>query len=256
VTRQASISATDFSRTAPDYAATMAMALAPVAAKVVARAMLRSGETVLDVGTGTGTAARLAAGEGRRVIGLDAAAGMLQIARAQSPDIEFIEADFTSVPFEDGSVDALIAVHALLFAGDRIATLEEWRRVTAVGGRLSLSVPGPNHVVPAAVFGDVYDRNGIEWHADDYPEGSDLLAWADAAGWADARVDTDESTVIELADEEAFRVWLRVGRTTTDWAPDRVEAFGRELMTLCPRDADGAFRIPFGTIYLTARGVQ
>ncbi len=47
------------------------------------RAMLRSGETVLDVGTGTGTAARLAGGRGRRVIGLDARTGMLEIARAE-----------------------------------------------------------------------------------------------------------------------------------------------------------------------------
>ena len=40
-------------------------------------------------------------------------------------------------PLEDGSVDVVLAVHALLFAGDRVAALREWLRVTAPGGRLS-----------------------------------------------------------------------------------------------------------------------
>ncbi|HEY6608319.1 MAG TPA: methyltransferase domain-containing protein [Candidatus Limnocylindria bacterium] len=253
MTRPARISTDAFSATASDYAATMAIALASVAAEVVARARLGPGETVLDVGTGTGTAARLAAGDGRRILGLDAAAGMLEVAREASPGIEFIEADFASIPLADEAVDVVTSVHALLFAGDRVAALEEWRRVTAVGGRLSLSVPGPNHVVPAAIFGAIYDRHEIEWYPDDYPEGSDLLAWSGAAGWADARVDADESTLIELADEEAFHAWLRVGRSTTDWPPARFEAFGHELMAACPRGDDGSFRIPFGTIYLTAR---
>jgi malonyl-CoA O-methyltransferase len=96
-----------FSRTASDYAATMAPALAPVAAEVVRRAALHPGETVLDVGTGTGTGARLALGEGRRVIGLDGAAGMLEIARHDVPEAELIEADFTHIPLDDGSVDVL-----------------------------------------------------------------------------------------------------------------------------------------------------
>jgi SAM-dependent methyltransferase len=231
----------------------MAPALAPIAAEVVRRAALEPDETVLDVGTGTGTGARLALGEGRRVIGLDAAAGMLEIARREAPGVELIEADFTRLPLSAESVGAVIGVHVLLFAADRVATLREWRRVTARGGRLSLSVPGPGDVVPSAVFRDVYARYDVAWHEDDYPEPSQVAAWATEAGWVDVDTDADPTAHIPLADEDAFRTWLRVGRAGTEWTPERVEAFGSDLMAASPRHRDGSFRIPFGAIYLTAR---
>lgn len=246
-------SAAGFSRTAGEYAATMAPALAPVAEEVVRRAALRPNEGVLDIGTGTGTAARLALGEGRRVIGLDAAAGMLEIARREAPDVEFLEADFTRIPLADASVQVVLVVHALLFADDRVAALREWLRVTAPGGRLALSVPGPGDVVPAVMFGEIYDRYGIQRATDDYPVPSEVERWAHEAGWIDVATDADPTTTIALADEATFRAWLRVGRTTSDWTADRIEAYARDLMAASPRGADGSFRIPFGTIHLTAR---
>ena len=255
MTLQRAGGAAGFSASADDYAATMAPALAPMAAEVVRRAVLRARETVLDLGTGTGTAAGLARGDDRRVTGLDAATGMLEIARRQAPDVDFIEADFSRIPLPDGAVDVVIAVHALLFADDRVGALREWRRVARPDGRLSLSVPGPGDVVPNTVFGDVYDRYGISW-GDDYPVPADLAQWAGDAGWDDIHTDTDPTTVIPLADEVAFRAFLRIGargRATAGWSPERRDEFTRDLMAATPRDADGAFRLPFGTIYLTAR---
>ena len=253
MTQQAA--AARFSVGAGDYAATMAPALAPMAAEVVRRAALSSTETVLDLGTGTGTAAALARGEGRRVIGLDAAPGMLEIARRDVPGVELIEADFSRIPLPDGSADVVISVHALLFADDRVTTMREWRRVTRAGGRVSLSVPGPGSLVPSAVFGDVYDRYGIAWGNADYPLPAELAAWAGEGGWSGIEVQADPSTGIPLADEAAFRTWLRVGPhrgTTSEWPADRQEQFARDLMAASPRDADGSFRLPFGTMYLTA----
>lgn len=231
----------------------MVPALTPVAVEVVRRAELRPGETVLDVGTGTGTAARLALGDGRRVIGLDGAAGMLEIARREVPEAELIQSDFSAIPLDDGSIDVLIAVHALLFSTDRVATLREWLRVTSPGGRMELSVPGPAPAVPMSVFGDVYDRYGIEWNLTDYPDTGQLAGWASDAGWIGIATDVDPSLAIPLADEEAFRTWLRVGRVISDWDQQTIDAFARDLMAICPRDADGSFRIPFGAQYLGAR---
>jgi SAM-dependent methyltransferase len=242
-----------FSRTAADYAATMAPALEPVAAEVVRLAALQPGETVLDVGTGTGTAARLATGDGRHVIGLDAAAGMLEIARRQVPEAELLEADFTHIPLDDGVADVLLTVHALLFAPDRVAALREWLRVTAPGGRMVLSVPGPGDVVPSAVFGAVFVRYDIEWHPGDYPDTAKLAAWARQAGWDDVATSADATTGIPLADDRAFRAWLRVGRLVSDWGPERIESFALDLMAICPRAVDGSFRIAFGAQYLIAR---
>ena len=255
MTSSRSGAAAGFSAHADDYAATMTPALAPVAAEVVRRAALQAGEAVLDVGTGTGTAAVLARGEGRTISGLDAAPGMLAIARRLAPDIDFIDGDFSHMPLPDGAVDVVIAVHALLFADDRIGALREWRRVTRQGGRVALSVPGPADVVPSAVFGEVYDRFGITWSEDDYPVPDVLAKWASDAGWNEVAVDSDPSTVIPLADEDAFRTWLRVranALATADWSPDRRAQFALDLMAVAPRDAPGAFRVPFGTIYLTA----
>ncbi len=243
-----------FSETADAYQRTMAVALAPVAAEVVRRAALQAGETVIDVGSGTGNAAALAAGDGRRVTGLDAAPGMLAIARRRVPEATFVEADFTRLPLDDGHADVTLAVHALLFAEDRVAALREWLRVTRFGGRISLSVPGPGDVVPSTVLGGVYDAYGIEW-GDDYPTTDDLASWATDAGWSTIDLATDPEMGIPLADDETFRTWLQVGarnRLTGTWEPARREAFAQDLMTAAPRDESGGYRLPFGAIYLTA----
>lgn len=242
-----------FSTTADAYAATMAPALEPVAREVVRRARLLPGERVLDLGTGTGTAAGLADGDGRQVTGLDAAPGMLEIARRTYPDLDFIEADFGAIPEPDTSFDAVLAVHALLFADDPIATLAEWLRVTRHGGRLSLSVPGPQDATPSSVLGAVYTRFGIAFGG--YPTASDLAGWATDAGWSDAETDADATVAIPLAGEEQFRTWTSVAareRATAGWSSDERERLTRELMAAAPRAADGGFRIPFGALYLTA----
>lgn len=247
--------AAGFSDTAEDYLATMVPALAPVAAEVVRRAGLRAGETVLDVGTGTGTAAAMARGEGRRIIGIDTAPGMLDIARRLTPGVEFIDADFMRIPLPERAIDTVTAVHALLFADDPVVALREWRRVTRARGRISVSVPGPGEVVPSAVLGEVYDHYGIRWGDADYPVPATLKGWARSAGWKDVVVDADPTTAIRLADEPAYRAWLRVGargQATGGWTDERREQFAHDLMIATPRDAAGAFRLPFGTLYLTA----
>lgn len=256
MTLQRSGGAAAFSTGAAAYAATMAPALRPVAREVVRRAALRPGESVLDIGTGTGTAAGLAIGDGRHVVGLDAARGMLEIARQEVPDVEFVEADFTDLPMADGSIDVVIAAHALLFADDRVGALRVWRRVVTPGGRISLSVPGPGDVVPATVLHRVYDQYGITWGDNDYPTMAELAGWATQAGWSDVETAADPTIGIPLADDDLFRAWLGVGsrgRATGDWSPQRRDEFARDLMAATPRSPDGGYRLPFGALYLTAR---
>lgn len=254
MTLQGSGGAGAFSDSAAAYAATMAPSLRHMAQRVVDRASLGPSERVLDLGTGTGTAAAMARGGGRRVVGLDAAPGMLEIARADNPDLELVEASFDAIPFDDGEFDVVLAVHALHFADDPIAALREWRRVSAPGGRLSLSVPGPAEVVPMSIFGDVLDRYDIGWGTD-YPTPEDVTTWAETAGWAAVATSVDPTTVIALTDDAAFRRWLTVGargRATAEWSEERKHAFADDLMAVTPRDDAGGYRVPFGTIYLTA----
>lgn len=250
-----STAARRFSETAAGYAATMAPSLRPIAETVVRRARLQPGERVLDIGTGTGSAAAAARGEGREVIGLDAAPGMLEIARSEVAGVRFEEMDFAALRFDDASIDVVLAAHALLFATDQVAVLAEWLRVTRPGGRLSLSVPGPRAQTPAAIYGEIYERWGIATSAD-YPTMASLAALARTAGWTDVESNADPSTAILLADEAAFRLWREIGARgaiTADHTPDQHRALTDEMRAVTPRVANGGFRIPFGALYLTAR---
>ena len=244
-----------FSATAQAYTEVMVPALTPVAKEVVCRAALAPDDAVLDVGTGTGTAAALCTGAQRRVTGLDAAPGMLAVARRQHPGIDFVESDLRSMPFSDGSFDVVVSVHALLFVEDRIAGLREMRRVTSPRGRLSLSVPGPPEVTPSAVFADLYREFGLDGRRD-YPTEARLAGWAQDAGWTDVATSADGTTAIRLNGEDGVRRWLAVGPSgiaTAEWPLARLHAFAASSMEAAPRDPDGTIRLPFGALYLTAR---
>ncbi len=243
-----------FSDVADGYLATMVPALLPVAARVVARAELRPGERVLDLGTGTGIGAAAAVGEGRRITGIDSAEGMLAIARAHVPGARFDAMDFERLEFGDETFDCLLAVHSLLFATDRRAALGEWLRVTRRGGRLSLSVPGPRDAAPVAIYDEIYARHGIGTGGR-YPQPSALQHQAAAAGWRDVRVEADPDHAIVLPDDVAFRLWRSIGSrgaATADWTSERQDALTEEMLAATPRQADGSLRIPFGVIYLAA----
>jgi|SRR5579859_860600 len=244
-----------FSDSANAYAATMAPALRPVAAEVVRRAGLVPGSAVLDVGTGTGIGAAAALGEGRRVVGLDGAPGMLALARRDVPEATFVEADFMALPFEDGSFDAVIAVHALLFAPDQVGALAEWRRVTKVGGRLSLSVPGPWEATSAPIFEPIQRSFGISGGRR-YPDAAALRESADAAGWTEIENDADPSVAITLASDDDFDRWMATGsrgQLTGDWTPERQRALRDAMLRATPRDAAGQLQIPFGALFVSAR---
>ena len=244
-----------FSETATGYLATIAPSLRPVAAEVVHRATLGPGDRVLDAGTGPGTAAALAVGEGRTITGIDAAPGMLSIAREAVPDATFLEMDFGRLALPDRSFDVVLAVHALLFADDPVPVLAEWRRVTVPRGRLSLSVPGPDELTPSAIYADVYRRYGVEPTVG-YPTPDVLGAWARDAGWQGIETATDPSTAIALPDEAAFRLWRSIGGRSPRHGrrrPNEDEALTEAMLAVTPVDEAGGYRIPFGSIYLTAR---
>jgi ubiquinone/menaquinone biosynthesis C-methylase UbiE len=243
-----------FEANAENYERTIARTLAPVARRVVERAALQPGESVLDVGTGTGTAAAFAMGDGRTVVGVDGSPAMIELARHNVPDATFHAMDFAQLEFPDGRFDVVVASHSLLFADDRLAALREWLRVTRPAGRLSLSVPGPETATPTTVFGDVYERHGIR-NLRRYPTVESLTEDVRAAGWVDVESDADPTVTIRLANEGMFRAWRSIGTlgmATRDWRPEQHEALTADMLLVAPRDADGAYVLPFGALYLSA----
>ncbi len=143
------VSYTDFSG-AENYQRYFVPAIAtPFSAELLTAADLRPGERVLDVACGTGVIARLAAervGPTGTVTGIDLAPDMIDVARATpSPGgaaIEWHVGDATSLPFGDGTYDAVLCQMGLMFMADRAAAVAEMRRVLAPGGRVVVNTPG------------------------------------------------------------------------------------------------------------------
>jgi SAM-dependent methyltransferase len=98
------------------------------------------GTRVLDVACGTGIVARRAAARGATVVGVDLNAGMLEVARAAEPAIEWIEADAAALPLPTAAFDRVFCHQGLQFFPDPAAAVAEMRRVLAPGGTLTVSV--------------------------------------------------------------------------------------------------------------------
>jgi SAM-dependent methyltransferase len=115
------------------------------APRVADAADVRPGQRVLDVACGTGVLAREAArrvGAGS-VCGLDCNPGMLAVARAEEPDIEWRRGRAEELPFADGELDAVVSQFGLMFFDDRAGALREMWRVLRPGGMLAVAVWGP-----------------------------------------------------------------------------------------------------------------
>jgi SAM-dependent methyltransferase len=119
----------------------------PVSAALLEAAALQPGQRVLDVACGTGLVARLAAehvGSSGTVTGLDLSPDMIKVARTASPSaIAWHVGDATSLPFADNVYDVVLCQLGLMFMQNRQAAVAEMRRVTAPGGRVVVSTPGP-----------------------------------------------------------------------------------------------------------------
>jgi SAM-dependent methyltransferase len=97
---------------------------------------------LLDVGCGSGLALQLAAKRGATVTGLDAAAGLLAVARRRLPDADLRQGDIEALPYGDDTFDAVTAFNSVQYAGDPTAALREIKRVAKPGSPVAVATWG------------------------------------------------------------------------------------------------------------------
>lgn len=127
-----------------------------ISERLVELAGVQSGSRVLDVAAGYGepalTAARKAGPEGR-VVATDISAEMLGFARERAAaagleNLEFVEADASSLDFPLGSFDAAVSRWGIIFEPDAEAAAGRIRGFLRPGARMAIASWGPPDEVP------------------------------------------------------------------------------------------------------------
>jgi ArsR family transcriptional regulator len=156
-----------------------------------ARAITRlvdPGQTVADIGTGTGVLAIELARLGLRVIAVDASSRMLDAARAKMDaegieNVELREGDATDLPIANEETDAALAHMVLQYLPTPADAVREMARVVRRGGRVV--------IVDFVQHHQEWMRHelGVQWQGF-APE--EIQDWLTAAGLVDARVEVHE----------------------------------------------------------------
>lgn len=108
---------------------------------------IEKGQAVVDLGCGAGAdacVAALLAGDAGRVIGIDCTPAMITKARSNAEacgftNLEFYQADMTSLPVADAGADIVISNGAINLSADKRRVLAEAYRILRAGGRLQIA---------------------------------------------------------------------------------------------------------------------
>jgi len=149
------------------HQATIETMFAPLTRALVTAADLRSGQSILDIGGGSGEPSlTLSAivGESGGVTYTDPAAGMVQTARNEAErrglsNITFHQSPAERLPFPDNTFDVVVGRLSAMFFVNPKSALGEILRVTKPGGRIVLLVWGSREANPFfSVISEVLDQ--------------------------------------------------------------------------------------------------
>ena len=134
---------------APEYAELWEPLTAGAAHDLIELAQPGASERLLDVGTGAGVVledAEKAMGGSRAgvAIGIDRSVPMLRAARRTRPSARVAAAEVIDLPFRDATFDVVTSNFVLHHFADHRTALFDMLRVLKPGGRMALSVWGPN----------------------------------------------------------------------------------------------------------------
>ncbi len=225
------------------YAAGYAQILDPTLAGevelLVDLARVEPGKRLLDLATGTGSAARAAARRGASVTGIDFAPAMVAVARELSGEIDFRVANAEALPFDDDEFDAVTCGLSLSHFAEVDKALGEVRRVLSGSGTFVASSWGERTSIPWARTLREVREHYVQEQLDD---GLDEDTWLDPhlgcevlsrAGFGRVSVRTEAFTGTFDAPEQALRWSLTwpVAAATVDALRPR----SREALLADPR---------------------
>ncbi|QIG39756.1 bifunctional demethylmenaquinone methyltransferase/2-methoxy-6-polyprenyl-1,4-benzoquinol methylase UbiE [Microbacterium sp. 4R-513] len=165
----------------------------------------RKGQRILDLAAGTGASSVSLAKSGADVVAADFSPGMIAEGRRRHrgiPNLSFVEADATALPFGDGEFDAVTMSFGLRNVNEPKKALAELLRVTKPGGRLVIcefsKPPSPSFnglyrfyndrilpTVAKAVSSNAEAYDYLNESIKDWPDQRTLSAWIREAGWTD-----------------------------------------------------------------------
>jgi SAM-dependent methyltransferase len=187
-----------WTRKAKTYDRLTGRATARLVVPLLEAAGVELGTRLLDVACGPGHLAGAAAAKGAKPVGLDAAEGMVAVARASYAEIEFQQGDAERLPFADASFDAVVAGFVVNHLPRPERALAEFVRVTRPGGRVAVTVwDRPERMRLLGVLGEAVESTegvrdpGLPSGGPDpfrFADDAALAALLSGAGLADAEV--------------------------------------------------------------------
>jgi SAM-dependent methyltransferase len=129
-------------RRAGDWSAVQEPTAVPLYASALSALGIGPGTRVLDAGCGAGLFAGMAAVLGAEVVGVDASAPLVSVARSRFPDARFEVCDVESLRFEDSAFDVVTGFNVFQYADRPSRALAEAARVAGPRGRVLAAIWG------------------------------------------------------------------------------------------------------------------
>ncbi|HSR48834.1 MAG TPA: arsenite methyltransferase [Anaerolineales bacterium] len=205
-----------------------------------ALAALRPGEAVLDLGSGGGLDAFLAAqrvGPDGYVYGVDATPSMIDLARRNAAragvdNVEFLPGDLEDLPLPDETVDVILSNCVVNLTPDKTQALREAFRVLRPGGRLAIS--------------DIVIDPDLSGFALSPAEIRQAVDWAGCAAGALTRAEWEQSLTEAGFSEIQLEIEYRMNK-------DDLPHEGSKLVGRLPEDQLGQLANRFTSSAISAR---
>ena len=125
----------------------------PLFERVLQRAGVGRGTSLLDLGCGAGPLCRIAADRGAQVTGIDRDAGQIEQAAALVPEGAFDVGDMLALPYPAGSFDAAVCVQSIMHVTNPLTALREAARVARPGAPVVVTIWGKEESCDIRAFG-------------------------------------------------------------------------------------------------------